>query len=205
MALTLPVLPGITWPRDKTIGLFDTTIQTSVSGKQTTLINKTQPTYRYGIRISGLDSKGTIAALQAYSLQTLQGFYNKCYGRGLLFQYTDYDDNSVSAQQFGVGDGATLAFRLVRASGAFVDNVFAPTGAPQIYVNNVLKTLGADYSINANTGMVTFVVAPAGALPLTWTGTFNWWCRWDTDSLDFSGIVSGISELQKAIFTTVII
>lgn len=119
MPLILPVLPGITWPRDKTIGLVDTSEQISVSGKSTVLINKTQPTYRYAISISGLDSNASRAALQNNSFQTLQGFFSQCYGRGLLFQYTDVDDGSVTAQGFGVGDGAKAASRLVSAVGGF--------------------------------------------------------------------------------------
>jgi len=205
MALILPTMPGITWPRDVSFGMFDTGIQTSVSGKVTTYANKINPTHRYTINISGLDSTGNNAGLGNNSLNTLQGFFSQCYGRLLPFQYNDADDTSSAIQQnFGTGDGVTKAFQLVRLRGGFVEQVFAPTGTPLIYKGGVLQTVTTNYTIDLNLGIVTFVVAPGNATAVTWTGTYNWWCRFDADTLDTSNFMSGYYEAQKLSFTTVL-
>ena len=205
MVLVLPNLPGITWPVDKSVGQFDTTVQVSVSGKENRHINRIQPRYTYTIQIAGLDSNATNSGLIYNSLQTLVGFYNQCYGRALLFQYSDPDDGSVTNQPFGIGDGTTTTFQLCRTLGGFTDNIFAPTGTPKIYSNGSLLTAGTNYSINALTGLVSFVVAPANGTSLTWTGTYAWWCTWDNDALDVSNFSSGLYEVKKISFSTKII
>lgn len=205
MVLVLPTLPGITWPVDKSVGQFDTTVQTSVSGKENRHINRIQPRYTYTIQISGLDSNASNAGLIYNSLQTLIGFYNQCYGRALLFQYSDPDDGIVTNQPFGIGDGATTTFQLCRTLGGFTDNVFAPTGNPKIYANGSLLTSGTQYSINVLTGVVTFTTAPSNGVSLTWSGSYAWWCAWDNDALDVSNFSSGLYEVKKISFSTKIL
>jgi uncharacterized protein (TIGR02217 family) len=202
MTLALPNLPGITWPVDKSVGQFDTTVQVSVSGKENRHINRVQPRYTYTIQIAALDSNGTNAGLIYNSMQTLVGFFNQCFGRALMFQYVDPDDNSVSNQPFGIGDGTTTSFQLCRTLGSFTDSVFAPVGAPQIYTNGSLLSAGVDYTLNTMTGVVTFSTAPAAGASLTWSGTYAWWCSWDNDALDVSNFASGLYEMKKASFST---
>ena len=202
MVLILPTLPGITWPVDKSVGQFDTTVQTTVSGKENRHINRIQPRYTYTIQIAALDSNGTNTGLIYNSLQTLVGFFNQCYGKALVFQYIDPDDNSVSGQPFGAGDGTTTTFQLCRTLGGFTDNVFALTGSPLIYLNGAIQTPGTNYSINMQTGVVTFVTAPSLGMSLTWTGTYAWWCAWDDDALDLSNFAAGLYEMKKASFST---
>lgn len=129
MALILPQLPGLAFPVDLDAGMFDTSTETSVSGKDTRYLNRIQARYRRTLSIEGLDASRAFPNLTANSLQTLRGFFNQCYGGALMFLYWDPEDNSASAQQFGVGDGTTKTFQLARASGGWVDNVFAPFAA----------------------------------------------------------------------------
>ena len=205
MVLILPTLPGITWPVDKSVGQFDTTVQTSISGKENRHINRIQPRYTYTIQIAALDSNGTNAGLIYNSLQTLVGFFNQCYGKALAFQYIDPDDNSIITQPFGAGDSTTTTFQLCRTLGDFTDNVFALTGSPLIYLNGAIQTSGTNYSFNMQTGIVTFTAAPSLGASLTWTGTYAWWCAWDNDALDLSNFASGLYEMKKASFSTKIL
>jgi uncharacterized protein (TIGR02217 family) len=205
MTLVLPTLPGITWPVDKSVGQFDTTVQVSVSGKENRHINRVQPRYTYTIQITALDSNGTNAGLIYNSLQTLVGFFNQCFGRALMFQYVDPDDHAVTIQPFGIGDGTTTSFQLCRTIGGFTDNIFAPTGTPQIYVNGSLISAGAGYTLNTMTGVVSFATAPTSGASVTWSGTFAWWCVWDDDQLDLSNFASGLYEMKKASFTTIVL
>lgn len=96
----------------------------------------------------------------------------------------------------------TTTVQLCRTLGGFTDNVFAPTGTPKIYSNGSLLTAGTNYSINTLTGLISFVVAPAIGVSLTWSGTYAWWCAWDNDALDVSNFSSGLYEVKKISFST---
>ena len=202
MTLYFPSLPGLDIALSRDIGNFSTVTQESVTGKKTFFPTITQPRYTYTLDVNALWAGAIDTGMGAASLQALVGFYNQCYGSALSFQFTDPDDGAVSAQPFGTGDGATTAFQLVRGLGGFVESVYAPTGTPQIYVGGVLKTAGTDYTINAQSGVVTFATAPASGAALTWTGTFNWWCNWVDDKITVSRILSGIYEAKKLSFMT---
>lgn len=201
MTLILPKFPGLTFPRDISFGNFNTDVETSVGGIDNFYINQTNPKRRYTLNIEGLDRTGNNAVLINSSLQILQSFFQQCQGRGLSFQYCDDDDSVASASSFGIGDGVSTVFQLIRSSFGFAENVHAPTGVPSIYSNGTRLTPTTDYTISS-TGKVTFTVAPAGAAVLTWTGTYNWWCNWDSDSLDVSEYFAGWFEAQKLTFTT---
>jgi uncharacterized protein (TIGR02217 family) len=201
MALILPTLPGLTWPRDISFGAFDTTVQTSVSGKISAYANKVNPTRRYTLSYSGLDSSGNNQALLNNSMQLLQGFFLQCRGRLLPFQYEDTDDYIATGQTIGIGDGATKKFQLVRNSFGFTEQVFAPTNVPSIFVGGSLKAPVADYTID-RVGRVNFIVAPAASAVITWSGTYNWICHWDSDTLDMSNFMDGYYEVKDISFTT---
>lgn len=324
MTLALPQIPGISWPVDVDFGMFDTTIETSVSGRQNRYINRVQSRRRYTLAIDGLDQNGVYPGLGTNSAAALWGFYCACYGGGLAFKFWDPADHTATAAQFGVGDGATTAFQLTRlnssSSPAWAENVLAPfvPSAPTLIPNdaspnlssanvfapnNVLlnsatlstqtvtagagswvlsfsgtgsvtlsgaatgtlagtgvgtrvslavtssggsvtatvsgsvtsaqferttlttpgvyaATLGSPYygapyitaasslvdpslyTVDANTGVVTFGSAPASGAALVWTGNFSWWCNWDDDSLALSNLMSSLWEGQKISFTT---
>ena len=49
-------------------------------------------------------------------------------------------------------------------------------------MNGVPKTITTDYSIDATTGIVTFVSQPSVGAPLTWTGEFDVPVRFGADT-----------------------
>lgn len=193
-----PSLPGITYPVKKTPS-WSTDVQQSVSGKKTTLARWSYPIY--GIEV-GFEFLRTDAAWREY--QDLVAFYNLANGAANLFRFNDPDDNAVTVQGFGAGDGVTTQFQLLRSIGGanfvWVDPVFYPTAA-QIFVNAVLKATPADYSIST-TGLVTFTAPPAVGAPLTWTGTFDWLVRFNDDSSTFEKFTYNLFELKKLSFST---
>jgi uncharacterized protein (TIGR02217 family) len=200
--MVLPVFPaliGLTYPYLRSPE-WDTDVQVSLVGKRTTLGRRSYPIYRYELKYNVLRSD-----LVTIEWQTLLAFYNVVGGRRDLFQFSDPGDTSVTTMSFGAGDGATTQFQLTRAltgSGvSWVDPVFAPTGTPSIFINGVLKSTPADYIINA-TGQVTFTVAPASGAALTWTGTYNWLCRFDDDSATFEQFLNLFWRLGKIKLST---
>jgi len=192
---TYPTLVGLHLPIKRTAE-WDSDVQISISGKRTAFARRAYPRYLWELTYQFLRSDSTNK-----ELQTLQAFYNTVNGRAGLFQYTDPEDNTATLASFGTGDGSTLAFQLVRpmtgtGSNTFIEPVFAPVTS-SIFNNSVLQTVGVDYTIST-LGVVTFTAAPANGNPLTWTGTFNWYCRFSDDTADFEKMfATPLWELRK--------
>lgn len=114
--LIFPALPGISVEMSKT-PIWNTTVHESVSGCSVALSSMTYPKYRYRLSFEVLRS-GSEA-----ELQQLVGFYNRHGGRADTWLFFDEEDCTVVNQQFGVGDGVTTDFYLVRDFGGFVEPV----------------------------------------------------------------------------------
>jgi uncharacterized protein (TIGR02217 family) len=125
--------------------------------------------------------------------------YLKTYGGATYFAFLDPDDNSVTGQPFGTGDGTTTQFELVRSLTGIgfaepVRNFVSTT----IFVNGVSSS---SYTIDAN-GLVNFAGAPGAGAVLTWTGQYRWLCRFDDDSLDLSKFTKDWWNCKSVKFTT---
>lgn len=196
--LLFPALPGIIYPVKKT-PTWNTDVQEAISGKIVALQRWSYP--KYGIEV-GYEFLRSDTAWGEY--QDLVAFFNLAGGRATIFRFNDVNDNAVTNQGFGAGDGTTTAFQLTRAMGgtnfSWVDPVFYPVTAA-ISVAGVLQVLGTDYTIST-TGLVLFTVAPGAGQLLTWTGTFNWLCRFDDDSNTFEQFTYNLFELKQLKFTT---
>lgn len=190
--LVYPVLPGLMFGATRT-PIWSSIVKTSVNGREFRSANFQIPRYRYTLQYEFLRSAAAWA-----ELQTLFGFYNQLLGGWDTFLFSDPDDNAVTAQAFGVGDGSTLTFQLVRSLGGFVEPVYALNGTPTIYVNGTPTTPA---SISA-TGLVTFSAAPAAAAAITWTGSFYWRCRFADDSLEFEKFMAQLWAAKKVVLMT---
>ena len=199
---TFPSLAGIRFPVRRT-PMWETDVQVTIAGKRTAYARRAYPQYAYELEYDFLRSDSV-----NLELQTLLAFYNTCQGRANLFQFNDPDDTTATAMSFGNGDGSTVDFQLTRTltgTGGitWTDPVWCVSGTASIFVNGVLKSTPGDYSIGS-TGLVTFVSAPpAGPTgALTWTGAYNWFCRFDDDSATFAKFMQNLYELSKIKFST---
>lgn len=190
-----PSLPGLKW-NIKRANLWKTLKQESVSGKEMSVALMTYPNRRYSLAYEVLR-----AGAEA-ELQTLEGFFNARQGSHDTFLYSDPDDNAVTDQSFGTGDGSTTVFYLARTRGGFTEPVQALNGAPTIKVAGATKAAPADYSISA-TGVVTFTSAPANGAALTWTGSYYWRCKFLQDMAEFDQFLQDLWQLQRLEFRTV--
>jgi uncharacterized protein (TIGR02217 family) len=191
-----PDLPGLKWSTTKT-PLWKTRVQQSVSGKELRTALMSFPLWRYSLAYEVLRAE---AAYQ--ELQTLIGFFNARRGSWDDFLYRDPDDNAVTAQQFGVGDGATKDFQLTRPFGGFVEPVQNVNGTPSIYKGGLLQATPVDYSLSA-TGLVSFVAAPANGVALSWTGGYYQRCRFEQDTAEFTQFLKDLWEARRIEFRTV--
>lgn len=72
-----------------------------------------------------------------------------------------------------------------------------------LYADGVPLELLTDYTITA-TGAVTFLVAPADGVALTWSGRYYWRVRFDQDGIESSRIVPQLWEVRQVVLVKVI-
>ena len=191
-----PSLPGLTWDVKKR-PQFRTIKQTTASGKEVRIALMSYPIWQFELSFELLRSAAAFA-----EMQTLAGFFNQMLGDYDTFLFNDPTDNSVTAQNFGTGDGTTTTFQLLRTMGGFIEPIQNVNGSPSIYENGTLKTVTTDYTIGS-TGIVTFAVAPAAGVALTWTGNFYFRCRFDMDVMEFSNFMNQLWAAKKVAFVSV--
>lgn len=188
-----PSLPGLQWNVIKT-PVWKTRVQQSTSGKELRAAYMSYPLWRFTLNYEVLRAD---AAHQ--ELQQLIGLFNRMRGSWDNFLYEDPDDKSVVGQQFGIGDGSTKDFQLVRSLGNFAEPVQNLHGTPSIYLNGVLQSSG--YTVSS-LGVVSFTVAPGAGVALTWDGSFYYRVRFLKDSVDFDQFMKDLWQAKKIEFQT---
>ena len=192
-----PTLPGLAWNVVIT-PTFSTAIKRAVSGRELRAAYAAYPLWKISLSYEFLRDGN-----RGVDLDTLVGLFLQVKGQWDSFLYTVPSDNVATAKVFGAGDGSTKIFQLVRTFGAggfgFVEPVQNLNGNPLIYVNGVLKSTPADYTIDAS-GIVTFTAAPGNGLPVSWSGSYFYRCRFLQDSADFSAFMLDLWELKKLEF-----
>jgi uncharacterized protein (TIGR02217 family) len=162
-------LPNIGWPI-KRAPMWSTKIQESISGKEVRLAYYTYPKYKYVIDLNALQS-----IVSANDFATFLGFYNLRQGQFDTFLYSDPDQNSVTGQAIGTGNGSTAAYQLVNSYGTFVEPVLAPNTVSAVYLSAVsIPAAGISAPTNG-----TLTSTAAGALGAT---TYYVKSTWVTNS-----------------------
>lgn len=190
-----PGLPGLAWSSTRS-PLWKTGRTETTSGREFRVRYQTSPRYHYKLSYDVLRETGSLV-----ELQTIMGFFNLMGGSFDTFLFNDADDNTATAQQFGVGNASATEFQLVRARGGFAEPVYDLNAAPSIYVAGVLKIAGAHYTVSA-VGVVTFLTAPAASAALTWTGTYYWRCAFVNDTTEFTQFMKQLWEAKTVEFRT---
>lgn len=132
----------------------------------------------------------------------LLGFFLQCGGPFSDFLYDDPYDDSVTAAFFGLGDGTTTQFQLIRPIGSGYDIVQNLNGAPALYDNGSLIASG--YTVST-TGIITFTTAPASGHVLTWTGSYYYRVRFLNPEVKFSQFAKQIWEAKSLPLRSVIL
>lgn len=132
-------------------------------------------------------------------LHTLIAFFEERRGRLYGFRWRDRGDFKSCApdeipspidQAIGTGDGATAAFQLVKRYGSafdpYVREIAKPVaGTVRVAVDGVEQTEGVDFTVDTETGIVTFEIGaiPGEDAPVTAGFQFDVPVRFDTDRL----------------------
>jgi uncharacterized protein (TIGR02217 family) len=133
-------------------------------------------------------------------LQAVRAFFIARRGKGRYFRFRDWQDYTLEDEPIGEGDGATTAFQIIKtyepgASVPYTRRITRPVGSTvQVFVDGVLKTLTTHYTLNADTGVITFLSAPANATVITVTCEFDVPVRFNTDKceLTIEGFQAGV-------------
>jgi uncharacterized protein (TIGR02217 family) len=130
-------------------------------------------------------------------IATLTAFFEARRGQLFGFRFRDPVDHASAPdvtptdQPLGVGDGATTTFQLIKRyedAGANYDRVITRpiAGSVRIAVDGLEQAVGSDFSVDADTGKVSFSATPALGAVLTSGYRFDVPVRFDTDRLDIS-------------------
>lgn len=142
---------------------------------------------------------------EAYEILEL---YYAAMGRLRGFRLKDWTDYRSGAPQtaptaldqaLGSGNGVLTQFQLLKrysvGSNNFDRKITRPKAGILIAVDGA--PLGAGFSVNLNTGIVTFTAAPANGAVLTWGGEFDVPVRFDCalSQVEMNGPLSGIPSI----------
>ncbi len=145
--------------------------------------------YDAGLAVQSLDDLELLVSFFEARRGQLYGFRWK--------DWTDYRSCAPSAlpgptdQVIGTGDGAASVFQLVKAysSGGqtYVRPIRKPvSGSVRIAVDAVELAEGADFALDAATGLVTLAAAPGTGAAITAGYEFDVPVRFDTDRVEIS-------------------
>jgi uncharacterized protein (TIGR02217 family) len=154
---------------------YSTTVIATASGYEQRNVNWAEARGRWNVA-TGLRRTEDLAELIA--------FFRCRMGRAYGFRFKDHTDFKATAQQLGVGDGATTTVQLVKrcASGptTVTRTIRKPVaGTVKLYAD--ATSLGAGVSLDATTGVVTITPAPALGVILTADFEFDVPVRFDVD------------------------
>lgn len=134
-------------------------------------------------------------------LHAVIAFFEERRGRLHVFRFKDWTDfkscapaEAVSAldQNIGTGDGETASFQLVKTYGAsfapWSREIKKPVAGSVVVALDGLVQSGADYAVDAATGVVTFGMGhiPAEGVAVTAGFEFDVPARFDTDKLELN-------------------
>ena len=204
MALIFPALAGLAWSVTKT-PTFQTRIQRAVSGRELRVLDYLYPLWQFALIYDFLRDD---PAAGFDELRTLLGFFMLCQGAFGTFLFQDPTDCQVTGQQIGIGNASTTVFQLQRAmgtalpGGGFLEPIVAPKLVNAIYFDGITQD-PAKYSVDPNTGVVTFGTAPGSGLIITADFSYYFRCRFIDDRYDFENFMYRLWQLKKLTFISV--
>jgi len=204
MPLVFPALPGLAWSVTKS-PTFQTRIQRAASGRELRALDYPYPLWQFTLVFDLLRDN---PAAGYDELRTLMGFFMLCQGAFGTFLFRDPSDDRVAGQQIGVGNASTTVFQLRRAMGTtlpgdgFQEPILAPNVVSAVYLNGITQSQ-ASYSVDPNTGLVTFVTAPASGLIISADFSYYFRCRFVEDSYVFENFMFQLWQLKKLTFISV--
>lgn len=159
---------------------FNTTVAAIDSGFEKRNINWTRERNNWNLGYGIQDKAG---------YTRITNFFRLRRGRAYGFRFKDWSDFEIMAGNIGTGNNSDTEFQIrkqytdaLRTYNRPIQKIVA--GSYTVFVNSVEQTEVTNYSIDLNTGVVTFTSAPGNGLPITITCEFDIPVRFDTDEMD---------------------
>lgn len=199
---SLPTLVGLSWSRHKSPS-FKTRVASHVSGREVRLALYTYPLYEFeAVYKGGLPSANKYPGpLGASDQQTLMGFFLQMQGQYATFLYSDPDDNTVTGQAIGTGNGSTTAFVMGRTLGGFNEPCSWVTSISKVYLNGVSQSSGS-YSLTTPNTLI-FNSAPGSGVAITADFSYAFQCRFLDDKMDFEEFMWALWKADSVKFRSV--
>jgi uncharacterized protein (TIGR02217 family) len=161
---------------------FSTTVFTSTSGEEQRNSNWSRQRCRfdasYGIR--------TIA-----QMDNVIAFFYAMRGKAQVFRFKDWSDFKIKNGTIGTGNASQTQYQIIKnysvSSSSFsriINRIV--NGTVSVYFGTTLKTPITDYSVNYDTGIITFTVAPPATTVINVTCEFDVPVRFDIDELNIT-------------------
>ena len=200
MSEIFPNLPGLGWSVTKA-PRFATRIQRAVSGRELRILDQPYPIWTWTLSYSVLrdkwDARAPSGPGAGYDeLRTLAGFFLQQQGALLPFLFDDPTDDAVTVQPIGTGNASTGTFQLVRTMMGFAEPITAPNTVAAIYLNGILQS-PSGYSVDAKTGLVTFVAPPPAGQIVTADFTYRFRVRFAEDTAEFDNFMYQLWQLKQ--------
>jgi len=159
---------------------FNTSIAQLQSGFERRNINWTRERSRWNVGYGVQSKVGYTRILEFFKVRR---------GRGYGFRFKDWSDYQITEQSIGTGDASRVAFQIYKRYTSGPRSYDRPitkivAGSYTVKVNAVTQTETTHFTLNANTGVITFVTPPGSGLPVTISCEFDVPVRFDTDELD---------------------
>lgn len=125
-------------------------------------------------------------------LQDVMDFFYARQAKAYGFRFKDWSDFEIGPiQAIGIGDGSNALFQIIKryTSGSYTYDrkiTRVVTGTLAVYVDGVLKTVTTHYTVDMDTGLITFTGGntPANTKVVAVTCEFDVPVRFDIDKLN---------------------
>ncbi len=214
--MTLPIypgpnlLPGVTYGSTWTPQFFNLPTATTASGAEIDLAIAQYPLHDfeliYEVLRDGVGG-GTWLNGQGLEFKTMMGFLLQIGGTAGRFLFQNPDDDAVTQNSIGVGNGATTTFTLTRTFGANGYGGTEPvgqvnTGAPfNLYLaGSTTPTSPTLYTIStanpvANT--VTFTTAPTAGQNIAVDMSYYYYCKLASSNNSIKKVMNSLWSMDK--------
>ena len=181
--------------------MWKTRIAQHVSGREVRVSLWQAPLYEFELSYDALSSSDDRQNIAPHSQQMLMDFFHQARGQGGNFLYQDPSDCVVVGQALGAGDGATVAFPMVRTLLQYTERVGWVTSVSAVYVNSVSLD-GSQWNVTfPNT--VTLTSAPAAGAAVTADFSFAYVCRFLDDQMDMEEFMNALWQMKSLKFRSV--
>jgi uncharacterized protein (TIGR02217 family) len=208
-------MAGLAWSVTKA-PRFSTRLQKGVSGRELRALDQGTPTWDFTLTFDLLrdqnDTRAAVGLGDGFDeLRQLMGFWLSRQGSFNTFLFEDPTDNVTTGETIGAGTGSLTTYQLVRTIGGY--GFFEPITAPNltvgvpfvIYLDGVLLPGAGNYSVDGDTGIVTFTGPPANGVIVTVDFSYYFRCRFTDDSAEFENFMYQLWQMKQLKFQSVLL